>query len=220
MRQHSVRGLGAAALLTGLLALLPACSTNEKPDLVYGQKVSGRVTYKGEPVPYGFVLFFSHEKSLDKKTGQFMPSAFGGIRNGKYEIPNAPLGAVFICLNTDPDTDPGVAVLPITPGGTAALLPKEGLPPDGLPGGPPTGPPGKPPVGPPGHPPVGPPGAPPLPAPPPGFKQIDLNPMVKDLTAAQKNSLRAIHAKYGEFGKSPLAYTVKQGEQTFDLILD
>jgi hypothetical protein len=46
------------------------------------------------------------------------------------------------------------------------------------------------------------------------------NPAAEKLTDAEKEMLRAIHAKYSVVGKSPLQYVVHDGEQTFNIKLD
>jgi hypothetical protein len=219
------RNLGAfLALAAGLLAL-PACSGSKDPReaLAYGQTVRGKVTYGGQPVPYGFVLFYSHDKSKDVKDGSFTPSAVGPIVEGRYEVPNAPLGHVAVCLATDPDLDPGALTRPMKPGEKGGAPDKGGPP--GLPPMPHTPPGGKVgmPEGPPIPPPPGDPGGsgPMPPKPPPGMKlpQGLGNPLTKGLSDAQRQALRDIHARFGEFGRSPLAFEVKEGDNTFDINL-
>ncbi|MCI0458794.1 MAG: hypothetical protein L0Z62_17685 [Gemmataceae bacterium] len=193
MPNSSRRCAGFLMLVLGVLAL-PACSS-EKPEqkLVWGQTVRGQVTHKGEPVPYGFVLFYHPEKGLDPATGKFVPVAFGEIHEGKYVLENVPAGPMIVCVATDPDMDAGMATRPVDPGGVV-----EGPP--GLPGAPPLAP-----------------DTPDDPAgPPPG--KFD-NPLTQNLTAAQKQTLKALHQKYGEFSRSPLAYVITEGEQTFDIDL-
>lgn len=221
----SVRPLGAFLLIAVVLLALPACSGTKDPreDLAFGQTVRGKVTYDGQPVQYGFVLFYSHDKSKDPKEGSFTPSAVGPIVEGKYEVPNAPLGHVAVCLATDPDLDPGALTRPMKPGekGGGGAGPNKGpLPPGMPPGMPPGGKVGMP-EGPPVPPPPGPPGGagPMPPKPPPGMKvpQAAGNPITMNLSDAQKRALREIHAKFGEFGRSPLAFVVKEGDNTFDI---
>jgi hypothetical protein len=222
-----VRGVGAILLASGVL-VLPACSSNEdKPPIVLGQLVKGKVTYKGEPVPYGYVLVYSMGKGQDEKTGRMVPVAFGDIRDGKYVVANAPAGPIFLCVATDPDADPATFLQPQTFGGGPPGAPKkksgfeEGKkgPPGGFPGPGPKGDPGallpggglK---GPPGPGMMMPVGGLPI-----GPKGVPINPVTVNMSDAQKTMLRAIHTKYGTLGKSPLAYVVKTGEQTFDLNL-
>jgi hypothetical protein len=186
MTQNSLPRAAALTLLGGLLISLPACSKHEEDpqeELVRGQTVRGKVRYNGKPVKYGVVLFYNHEKSLDRKTGQFWPSSFAEISSsdGTFEM-DAALGPVMVCVATDPDVDihslmrPGGAS-PGQPGGPGAGGRPGGRPngppggaPGGLPGGPPGGRPGGRPGGPPGGRPGGPPGGPPggLPGGPPG----------------------------------------------------
>src|SRR5262245_54641290 len=98
------RGL-APGLLAVLAVCQPACSKKETSGPVkepeWGQKVSGKVTHKGQPVPYGYVLFFSRDKSFDPKSGQVVASASARINSdGSYEAANVPTGPVAVCLAT------------------------------------------------------------------------------------------------------------------------
>jgi hypothetical protein len=100
-------GLGAAAVV-GLAVLLPACQQNTTPNV--GQKrtglVRGKVTFKGEPVPYGAVLLYNFEDSRDKQSGAYVPSAFGMIGpDGQYEVQGAPEGKAMVVVACDPDLD-------------------------------------------------------------------------------------------------------------------
>jgi len=217
-----------ALLALGALAL-PACSGNEQQPLERTQKIAGKVTYKGRPVLYGKVLLYSHGRSIEVKTGRFVPTAFGDIRDGKYEIPNAPLGHAMVCVATDPDADLLAFLKPAALGGGGAPLqggfpggpgkdpfpPKEapkgllfkddnkkGPPPPPIPGG----------GGPGGFPGAGPPGGPP---------SLPFNPLTVKFSDEEKKTLREIHAKYGIAGRTPLSWTIKEtaGVQTFDLKL-
>jgi hypothetical protein len=220
-------------VLTALaLALVPACSKKSAdtgPQAVWGQTVRGKVTYKNEPVPYGYVLFFVHGKSFDPKSGKAVPAASAEIRNGRYEATNVPTGPVTVCVACDPDVNaaellkPNSAGMGIPAGGQGGqpLPPQGGMqggggppkPPNagGVQGGPPLPPHGGMQGGPP-MPPLPPHGGPVPPMPPP-------NPDLKNLTDAQKKTLKEIHEKFGSFGKSPLAYVVREGEQTHDINL-
>jgi hypothetical protein len=210
-------------LFTVILLALPACSGTKDPreELVYGQTVRGQVTYDGKPVPYGFVLFYSHDKSKDPKAGIYTPSAVGPIVEGKYEITNAPLGHVVVCVATDPDVDLGMLTRPVAPGekgapggiaGKGGFQP--GMPPGGKFGMPPDGPPGIPQL------PGGEQGIHKTPKLPPGVKlKVPGPPQTANLSDAQRKILKEIHETFGEYGKSPLAYTVKEGEQTYDIPL-
>jgi hypothetical protein len=204
-----------------------------------GHVVQGKVTYKGEPVPYGFILMYSLGKGLDQKTGALPPTAFGDIRDGKYRVPNAPAGPVMVCVATDPDVEPFALIRPMVPGGVDPSAGPPGLPapkatpnksklviPKELPqpGPPPTGgAPGGVLKGPPADPDAGLPGGDPKAGPPGGFpgghKGPPRNPIAANLTDAQKDRLREIHAKYGILGKSHLSIVVKDGEQTHDFVL-
>src|SRR5437588_9846357 len=89
--------LGAASLLAGLVASAPGCfSTSPGTPLAMGQVVSGSVTYKGDKVPFGYVLFYNPQSGHDAKTGSLVPLGIGEIRDGRYEIPSAPEGPVII----------------------------------------------------------------------------------------------------------------------------
>jgi hypothetical protein len=92
--------------------------------MAFGQKVHGKVTFNGQPLPYGFVLFYSHDKSAVPKTG-IVPVAHAKIANGSYAIQNAPAGPMKVCVFTDPDADPSTVLTPIGSGGRS---PKAGPP--------------------------------------------------------------------------------------------
>jgi hypothetical protein len=223
----------AAALFTGTLVIF-GCS-NSKPDgdegppppapgpTLVGQKLAGRVTYNGKPVPYGFVLFYSpqHRGGAEGKGGQIAPTGVGAINpDGRYEIADAVVGPVIVCVATDPDVPLMSLVGPTAFGaapsgkGGGATGPKG---PDAK-GGPAVGkgvPPGA--KGPPdakGGPPdakAGPGGK----AGVPMMKDQDgktHNPMTKDLSAEQLTMLKEIHEKYGYPRKSPIHYVVHGGE--------
>jgi hypothetical protein len=211
------RCVGTCLPLLGVLLALPACSS-EQPPMQRVYFLEGKVTYKGEPVIYGKVLLYSPGKSLDPKSGKFVPVAFGEIKDGAYKVPNAPAGHLTVCVATDPDTDPMAAVRPTMPG---VALPKAnpgeefGGPPKEAPKGLLKGPPKE----------GDPKGPPPIPRKVPGGflgpPEMHYNPMTQKMTESQKGTLREIHARYGIFGKSPLNVLVKEGEpkQTFDLKL-
>jgi len=236
MRWSSYRRVGAAVLLSAILLALSACTTKPVgPPLVMGHSVRGKVTYRGEPVTVGFVQFFSLGHSLDEKTRTNTALGVAEIKNGKYEMLNAPEGPVQIAVVTDPDMDLVDMVRPraVGPGGAPVKGGPPGGPPMGPPGGPPGGPPNGPPGGPPGPPPNGPPGPPGVgpessPVLPPGAPKMELpsipskpNPLTENLTPAQKAVLKEIHAKYGDAVQSHLNYVVRPGEdeQTHDIEL-
>jgi hypothetical protein len=191
-----------------------------------GQQVRGKVTYKGEPVPYGYVLFYRLGMSIDVKTGAFVPSAFGEIHaDGTYEVANAPTGPVQITVVTDPDLDLLSIVKPETHGGPVPGTAPPGGPrgPGAPPGNPSGPPPGKEPHGPAGKPHVGPIRPPPLPPGAAGSGSEEPprpgHPRGRDLTDDQKKTLKEINDKYGSIEKTQLHYVVRQGEQTCDLQL-
>jgi hypothetical protein len=110
MPHSSPRRAGAFLLLVVFLLMLPACS--KKDELVFGQKVHGKVTFNNQPVPYGFVLFYAHDKSVIPKTG-IVPVAHAKIgRDGTYDIPNVPAGPMKVCVFTDPDVEPAQVLAP------------------------------------------------------------------------------------------------------------
>jgi len=231
--QRLARWAGALLLSVGLLAALPACSSKDETPIDMGHQVKGKVTYKGKPVPWGFVLFYSFHKRTDPKTGAFVPTASAMIRDGEYLMPAAPGGPVKVCVATDPDSDPSKFLLAAGPQGRRQGAGPPGGPPDKKgPGGFPPGlkgdPKGDPKGGLKGDPKGGPPGGfpPGLKEPPGGFPEgavpkIPVNPFVKELTDAQKTMLREIHARYGTYARSPLLHVIKEGEaeQTYDIIL-
>jgi hypothetical protein len=66
-------------------------------------------------------------------------------------------------------------------------------------------------------------GTPAPPALPPGVKAPPIpaaNPEAEKLTAEQKKMLKELHAKFGTFGRSPLAFVVSgQTDEVFDIEL-
>jgi hypothetical protein len=132
---------------------------------------------------------------------------------GKYEMPNVPLGPMLVCVVTDPDADPAEFLKPAFADRPA---PDKG-PPSDFKGGPPDKgmfPPDK-----------GPKGskkdAGPDKGPPKGFGPPKMpNPFVEKLTNQEKETLRAIHTKYGDSKTPKLNYMVRPGEQTFDIQLE
>lgn len=189
--------------------------------------VSGRVTYNGEPVRYGFVLAYS-KAAVDPITGSTAPPKFAAIdESGRYEISNPIVGPCVLCVATDPDLDPGTLILggasAPAPGGRPTAgppaMPMPGAPPM-IPGQPPM-PPGMPGAAPgiPGGMPPLPPGTPPRPA-MPGRPPMPVSPIVERLTAQQKAVLKEIHGKYGNLRESPLGFVVAgNADQTFDIVL-
>lgn len=212
------RLLVRGSLLAGLLAVA-ACSKQAQPAVRFGPTVRGKVTYQGEPVSYGFVLFFSLDAGPDPKTGMMAPAASAPLsKDGSYEAPNVPLGRVVVCVATDPDVLPLDLLRPrLLGGGPEMLGGRTG--PGGFHGGPPGGP----------H--QGPPGLPPEPpappsgkdkgpvGPPPGIPKPGSNPATKDFPEELKKTLKEIHKKYGAFGRSSLAQEITEATSTLDLKL-
>src|SRR5947209_7701641 len=102
---RAARRAGPPLLFALTLCLLPACGGRQKVEKVeHGPRVTGKVTYKGEPVPYGVVLFYRHGIGRDAKAGLMAPAASATLSgDGKYEVDNAPVGPVMVCVATDPD---------------------------------------------------------------------------------------------------------------------
>jgi hypothetical protein len=220
----------APALLTALL-LLPACAKKPVEKEEFGQAVSGKVTYKGEPVVYGAVLFYRLGANMNPKTGQMVPAASAMIgSDGTYKIANAPIGPIMVCVATDPDANLHSLIRPATMGGGQMGGPPMG---GGMPGPPMGGAQPGPPMG--GGPPQGgglpgPPMGGGLPGPPmagggPPALPKDAGPKLPPtpgtdkLTEAQKKTLKEIHEKFGTLGKSQLHYVVREGEQTHNIEL-
>jgi hypothetical protein len=196
-----------ASTLTVTMSACKKKETSGTGDMAYGQTVRGKVTFfNGEPVPYGYVLLFHMQNSIDAKSGRLAATCFGEIKGGKYLIADAPTGVMKVVVATDPDVD------------QMALLKPEvlGTPPGGLigkksGGGPDKGPGGK------GGPPGGPDGGPEVK--PPGFKMPVFNPAAEKLTDAEKDMCKEIHKLYGKFDISDILYPVKEGDQTFDITM-
>jgi hypothetical protein len=238
-------------LVTALVVITIGCTEQqeavdpntekEKSPLVYGQRVQGKVTYKGEPVTYGIVLLYNDEHSFSPEKRTFAPVAFGPIKSdGTYALENAPLGVHRLVVATDPDQDVMSYTRPI-PMDSNIGQPLDQGPPGMPPGGPPMGPPGIP--GPPTSkdkdgkfspppPPKGkgakggkqdqPSDGPPTAPPPP---KLDLaipkmpNPKLDKMSDAEKRLLREVHTKYGSLDKSTRLIVVREGAQTFDIEL-
>ena len=125
--------LGGLLLVAFCLAL-SACSNNtpvpvNKKGVSGSETVRGKVTYKGQPVPYGFVLFFN-DASRDRKTGMFTPISGGIIgEDGSYEVVRLPPGGVKITVLTNPDVDPALMLRPAMMGEDPSEPPIRGKPP-------------------------------------------------------------------------------------------
>lgn len=139
-----------------LLLLIPlavACGSKQPPVPSIGLSkqgisITGKVTYKEKPVPYGYVQFFERG-GMDPKTGMMYPVAVGLISHeGTYKADNVPVGKdLHIAVACDPDKHPrelsgsvtGVSLMPGTgpdPGKTGPIKdrPQPKLPP-GIPPG-------------------------------------------------------------------------------------
>lgn len=167
------------------------------------ETVSGTVTYEGQPLSYGAVLFFHPEKSMDVTTGKMTAVTFAQLdEEGKYTAVGVPEGPVMICIVCDPDQ----SIMDLTTPDQGGLPGMDGGPPGG-PGGPglPPGGPGLPPGGP-GMPPVGP--------------GVGLgNPVVEKLSDAQKKILKNVHQTYGQTMAPLISLEVPAGGKTFNIEL-
>src|SRR5262249_23624543 len=149
------------------------------------------------------------KNSFDRKTGAFVPISVARIgTGGSYEIRNAPIGPVQVCIATNPDVSLMELHRPTSPLASQVGPSSSGKepPPPGRPAPPP------PPGGKGTPPPLSRPGDEGFPGGqlPPGVKlPKDLakargNPLVSKLSDEEKQILRDIHDKYGKFGRSPL----------------
>src|SRR6516165_8650029 len=115
---HNLR----APFLVGVSLCVSACSKQDPAqpqpgDANLSQTVRGKVTYQGKALPYGFVLLYQPEKSLDPKSGTMRALSFASIgKNGDYEI-SAPVGHVVFCVVSDPDIPPQEIMTPKLPTG-------------------------------------------------------------------------------------------------------
>jgi hypothetical protein len=213
----------SAGFYPGALGLLPVvllvigCQPTTTPPVAppptpTGNTVSGKVTYRGQPVTRGVVLFCTDQSTFGCPVEE----------DGSYTVQNVPEGEMRVC----------VAPLRGVPG-----PPQLGAPP---PNGSPAGPPGAPPGGPgrppgPGGAPGGPPVPPGVPAPPPGVPPAappDKDPRaggpakgpgeadpLADVPPETKTLLLEVQEAYGDPEKTPLTYTVTKGRQVHDLPL-
>lgn len=199
MRRRSLCHPVLFTLLGGALICVSACSRQPPPppEAETSGTIRGKVTYDGKPVPYGYVLFYNLEKSFDSKAKGLVATGFGPIaEDGSYQVGGVPLGAMKVCVVTDPDVDPATLFGPRSPGGDV--------------------------LGPGGPPPGGPPGGPASPASHPGGGHgpgVRPNPRVQKLEPEVIQMLRDINTRYGTFAASPLGYFARTGDQTFDLEL-
>jgi hypothetical protein len=87
------RGLAPVALLALLLAALSGCHNARS-------KVYGKVTFKGEAVPSGTVVFYG--------AGDQVANA-ALLPDGTYEATEVPFGEVKVAVTTPPPPDPKAA---------------------------------------------------------------------------------------------------------------
>jgi hypothetical protein len=83
---------GAIALL--LIALLPGCEANTGD-------VSGKVSYRGKPLPYGTILFYCSDQQIISRL--IAP-------DGSYEASGIPTGATRVAIRTYPPIPPGYQI--------------------------------------------------------------------------------------------------------------
>lgn len=93
------RAGGAAALAALVCCFAPGCGGDGT------HRVSGTVTYKGQPVPVGKIYFIP-----DGSKGNSGPSGYADIKDGKYDTGSGPgsvAGAVLISIEAfDPNAKP------------------------------------------------------------------------------------------------------------------
>lgn len=212
--------LGCGKSTTTVQKPTPASSLKQS-----AHSVSGKVTYNGEPVKYGYVLMYN-QNAVDPRNGSNVPPKAAPIDSaGQYTITCPIVGPCVLCVATDPDVEPstlmrGKSNSGATPGTGGPVPPGPPVPPGGMPpGGPPMppGPPGGPPM------PPGPPGGPPMP-PNGGPGRPPVRPVpspIRDkLTDEQKVVLREIHLKFGDRNASPFGFVVAgDADQVFDIAL-
>jgi len=76
-----------ASVLSLSLALAVGCSSSETPGII-----SGRVTYRGEPVPGGMIFFISEGKA--PRSGALGP-------DGSYRVEDLPEGEMVVTVETE-----------------------------------------------------------------------------------------------------------------------
>lgn len=199
MSQIAMTCLLAAGLLVPLLGCGKPAEDGAK-EVQFGQKVHGKVTYKGEPVCYGAVIFYSLQNGFNPEHRTFTPlgSAIIGP-DGAYDCKNVAIGQMLVVVATDPDQEPRRFIRPARmgmdrpEGQDAPLL----APPDGTDDAPKVSK---------------------EPMRPPHLKKKNA-PAAAKLTEEQKKTLKEIHQKYGALGMSDLQILIFEGEQTFDIEL-
>ena len=226
MRSY-VRWIGRLSLL-GIVLALPACKGETDQGPKDRHSASGKVTYDGKPVPYGYVFFFKVE-SKPQQDGRMMAVASAPILDGKYEVQGLPIGMLKVCVAADPDVDLPELMQAYM---SQSPFPMGADPKAGKDKGKDDGP--KPPdwqekdkkedfkknpkdklslkdkLDPKGkeiEQPITDPSKPP-------------NPMTIKLTAEEKRMLREMHARYSELGHSTLSYVVHPGANTYDIEME
>lgn len=200
----------------GSLAMIVGCSKGStegaktisvEPVKHSSHTVSGKVTYNGEPVRFGYVLMYSMGE-VNAQTGKPVPPKSARIdESGKYTITSPVIGPCVMCLATDPDLDPMSLMRGSPELSDPGSRPGAGGPPS--PGNAaPQGPGPRPPMG-------GPPG-------PGGMmgRPTPISPVAAKLTEDQKAILKEIHSKFNDRRASPCLFVVAgDADQTYDLQL-
>jgi len=189
------------ALLCAAGLLLVGCG--KKKDLLpnAGNAVSGKITYKDGPLPFGLIQFYAVETEEVVGSSQVNP-------DGSYRIDNLPPGEVRIAILTK---TPSMAGRNMPPPGREmptdpSQAPKSGPPPwhrrgpqmpgmtgrPGMPGGMPPGMPGG-----------------------MAFPTVNSSQAPPEVRA----EIEALDEKYRDPQTAQLAYTVTPGEQTHDIVL-
>ena len=203
MQSLSFRRAPVALLCAAALVLLAGCG--KKKDLLpnAGNVVSGKITYKDGPLPFGLIQFYAAETEQVVGSSQVNP-------DGSYRIDNLPPGEVRIAILTK---TPSMAGRGMPPPGMEiptdpSQAPKSGPPPwhrrgpqmpgmtgrPGMPGGMSGGPGG------------------------PGgmtFPTVNSGQAPPEVRA----EIEALDEKYRDPKTAKLDYTVTPGEQTHDIVL-
>jgi hypothetical protein len=77
--------------LLAIIAPLPGCGVREYRLPETGATLEGKVTYAGKPVPAAMIIVAGESSGATGNIGE----------DGRFQIPNVPLGAVKLAVNTD-----------------------------------------------------------------------------------------------------------------------
>jgi hypothetical protein len=75
--------MARSSALVGLLAIVSGCGSGDERAV----RVAGEVTYKGQPVPYGSIVF-----DPDVQAGNKGPQGSAKIKDGHFDTANSGLG--------------------------------------------------------------------------------------------------------------------------------